>query len=161
MKILSILLSFVFLFGCSSNDNDFLVNDPTDDDFLIFGYILGECVLDCSELHLLTSNSLYRDSDSLYVNSGDRVADIILHGELLTNEEFEIAEVLWALPESLVLNDVGDHALLNTIMDVDLLLNGSLGENEFNILYDEIDPDENEDLYNYNIVLQNVLEQLQ
>ncbi|MEN3323298.1 hypothetical protein VP395_06140 [Mariniflexile soesokkakense] len=78
-KLIFTFLSFLLIFGCSSN-NEVVLHE---DDYLIFGHFYGFCLGEsCIETFKLTSDKLYEDSNDQYSHES-------FNFEALDDDKFE------------------------------------------------------------------------
>lgn len=153
LVILAILT--LVLFTQSSCKKDSNIIEPTGQDYIVFGDIYGLCVGDCRTLFKITSDGVYEDAGQM-----GPIQDTEFQSTPMSDEDFSEASRLWELPESLINNQVPQSDLLQIIADYDFYIMGSIDGSEFQITYDEIDENSNEELYDYSQIVSEVMENL-
>ena len=155
IKILFLFLSFnIIVSSCSDEDTVTNIPIPIDKNYLVFGYIFGECTGDCRDLYLLTDNKLYQDSNN---PAGQQVT---FNRQPRSSQMYEIADTLLNLPASLISNSLEKDVLIQSIADIDYHIRGNIDGKEFTIIYDDIDSTLNVELYRYSKTLRHVLKQI-
>jgi hypothetical protein len=146
MTLLALILSQT---GCNKNANIVM---PNGQDFIIFGYVYGECGGDCRDLFLITADGAFWDAGQLVELKNTEFEDTPM-----SDSAFIEARKMWAIPKSLRKNKVKTRDLKQFIADVDYYIYGEIANSEFEILYDAIDSTTNRELFDYSLVVAEVI----
>lgn len=146
MALITLILSQT---GCDKNANIVI---PSGQDYIIFGYVWGECVGDCRDLFLVTADGVFRDAGLLV-----ELKNTEFEETPMSNSAFIEASKMWAMPQSLRKNEVKAQDLTQVIADVDNYVAGKIANSEFEILYDAIDSATNRELFDYSLVVADVI----
>lgn len=141
--------------SCIKKDPKTSIDVPNEGDFIIFGNIYGACTGDCRDIYMLTKEALYKDSDELT----DRLV-YTFDPDTLSPSQFLLADTLWDIPNSVIMEETPREALIQQIADFDYHVSGRIAENQWSIRFDKIDSTLAPELHTYHKVLKEVIEGL-
>lgn len=159
MKIaLFTTLCAFFLMGnvaCTkTSGNNFIEIDHTKN-FVVFGYVAGECSGDCRGLYLITDRAVLTDADQ-DVPLKETLFQIDPYNLHASKDAFKLLEV----PKEIVEKTYPEAALTGFGTDLDYRIYGQIDGKEFTLLFNTIDASLSPTLYEYGELFKKVLKQL-
>lgn len=137
-----------------TSGNNFIEIDHTKN-FVVFGYVAGECSGDCRGLYLITERAVLTDADQ-DVPLKETLFQIDPYNLHASKDAFKLLEV----PKEIVERTYPKAALQQIGTDLDFWIYGQIDGKEFTLLFDEIDAGLSPTLYEYSVLLKGVLNRL-
>lgn len=159
MKIIVFAALVAFLLvgnlACTkTSGHNFIEIDHTKN-FVVFGYVAGECSGDCRALYLITDRAVLTDADQ-DVPLKETLFQIEPNYLHASKDAYKLLQV-----SQVILNHTyPKDALVSTVADLDYWIYGQIDGVEFTLEFDEIDATLSPTLYEYGALFKQVLTQL-
>ncbi len=159
MKFYHLLFALVLMnWGCNSGKEDpefDKIQIDKSKDFLVFGSVYGECTGDCRDLFLLMDGFLYADA-----NSNTDLQLTVFNENPLPLDKYYLATQLESIPSFISDNEFAMTDFVQYIADFDFYVYGQREGNEFELVFDAIENQSPQELKDYALKLQEVLDEL-